>query len=48
MDKGAEEGRSSSDKAQQARHTTRPGLAEHQTEVSANPIVDETGENRGS
>jgi hypothetical protein len=48
MDKGAEEGRSSSDKAQQARHNTRPGLAEHQTEVSANPIVDETGENRGS
>ncbi|MBB3050079.1 hypothetical protein FHS23_001074 [Prauserella isguenensis] len=48
MDMGAEEGRSSSDKAKQARHNTRSGLAEHQTEVPANPIVEELGENRGS
>lgn len=48
MDKGAEEGRSSSDKAQQARHNNQSGLAEHQTEVPANPIVEELGENRGS
>lgn len=48
MDKGAEEGRSSSDKAQQQRQDTQGGLAEHQTETPANPIVEELGENRGS
>lgn len=48
LDKGTEEGQSSSDKAQQARQTTKDALAEHQTEVPANPIVDELGENRGS
>lgn len=48
MDKGAEEGQSSSDKAQQARQATKPGLAEHETETPNNPIVEELGENRGS
>ena len=48
LDKAAEEGQSSSDKAQQARQRTRDRLAEHQTEVPSNPIVEELGENRGS
>ncbi len=48
MDKATEEGQSSSDKAQQARQDTKAGLAEHQTEVPSNPIVEELGENRGS
>lgn len=48
MDKGAEEGQSSSDKAQEARHNSSSGLAEHQTEIPSNPIVEELGENRGS
>ncbi|QUH03371.1 DUF2795 domain-containing protein [Saccharopolyspora erythraea] len=48
LDKGIEEGQSSSDKAQQARQHTKDGLAEHETEVPSNPIVEELGENRGS
>lgn len=48
LDMGVEEGRSSSDKAKQARHNNHSALAEHQTEVPANPIVEELGENRGS
>jgi len=48
LDKGTEENQSSSDKAQQARHNTKSGLAEHQTETPVNPIVEELGENRGS
>ena len=48
MEKGAEEGQSSSDKAQQQRQDTKDRLAEHQTETPSNPIVEELGENRGS
>ncbi|KMS84493.1 DUF2795 domain-containing protein [Prauserella rugosa] len=48
LDSDAEEGRSSSDKAQQARHNSRSGLAERETETPANPIARELGENRGS
>lgn len=48
LDTGAEEGRSRSDKAQQARQAPKGGLAEHQTETPNNPIVEELGENRGS
>ncbi|GAA1200742.1 DUF2795 domain-containing protein [Prauserella alba] len=43
-----EESRSDSDKAQQARHNNESSLAEHETEVPSNPIVEELGENRGS
>ncbi|MGH3979240.1 MAG: DUF2795 domain-containing protein [Pseudonocardiaceae bacterium] len=41
---------SDSGKAAARRHRTKPGLAEHDEDVSAspNPIVDELGENRGS
>jgi hypothetical protein len=48
LDKASEEGQTSSDKAKQARQTTKDALAEHETEVPANPIVEELGENRGS
>ncbi len=48
MDAGAQEGQSSSDKAQQNRQRTKDGLAERMTETPANPIVEELGENRGS
>lgn len=48
MTMSSTEGQTSSDKAQQARHNTASGLAEHQTETPTNPIVDELGENRGS
>lgn len=48
MGKGAEQGQSASDKAQESRHNSNSGLAEHQTEIPSNPIVDELGENRGS
>lgn len=47
VDQEAEQGESSSDKAQQHRHNTQSGLAEHQTETPVNPIVEELGENRG-
>lgn len=48
MDKGATEGQSDSDKAQEQRHNDNSGLAEHQTQTPTNPIVEELGENRGS
>lgn len=48
LDKGTEEGQSSSDKAQQHRKNTQSGLAEQETDIPANPIVEELGENRGS
>ena len=48
MSKGSEEGQSDSDKTQEQRHNTNSGLAEHQTDVPSNPIVEELGENRGS
>ncbi|MBA8825740.1 hypothetical protein FHX42_003106 [Saccharopolyspora lacisalsi] len=48
LDKGAEEGQSDSEKAQQDRQDTGSGLAEHQTRTPNNPIVEELGENRGS
>lgn len=43
---GAEEGRSSSEKAKQARDNKASGLAEHQTDVPSQPIAEELGENR--
>ncbi|MBE9376049.1 DUF2795 domain-containing protein [Saccharopolyspora sp. HNM0983] len=43
---GPEEGRTSSEKAKQARDNADSGLAEHQTEVPPNPIAEEIGENR--
>ncbi len=48
LDKGKEEGQSSSDKAQQAGQHTQETLAEHQRRTPDNPIVEELGENRGS
>ncbi|WP_338595379.1 DUF2795 domain-containing protein [Saccharopolyspora sp. SCSIO 74807] len=48
LERGEEEGQSDSDKAQQNRRPQKGGLAEHQAEVPANPIVEELGENRGS
>lgn len=48
LSKASEEGQSASDKAQEQRHNDKSGLAEHQTEIPSNPIVDEVGENRGS
>lgn len=48
LSKGAEEGQSDSDKAQEQRYNNNSGLAEHHTEIPSNPIVDELGENRGS
>lgn len=43
---GAEEGRTSSEEAKQARDNTASGRAEHQTEVPSQPIAEELGENR--
>ncbi|GAB3488121.1 DUF2795 domain-containing protein [Amycolatopsis cihanbeyliensis] len=48
LDKAAEEGQSSSDKARQAGQDAPSGLAEHQRATRPNPIVEELGENRGS
>ncbi|QGK69595.1 DUF2795 domain-containing protein [Allosaccharopolyspora coralli] len=46
-DRSVTEGQSDSDKAKQARNA-RDNVAEHEVEVSENPIVEELGENRGS
>ena len=48
MSKSAEDGQSDSDKAQEQRHNDSSQLAEHQTDIPSNPIVEELGENRGS
>ncbi len=42
------EGQSDSEKAREDRAPNQSGLAEGAREVSANPIVEELGENRGS
>jgi len=36
------------DKANARRHHTKPGVAEREKDIPANPIVEELGENRGS
>ncbi|GAB3549656.1 hypothetical protein J2S53_001767 [Actinopolyspora lacussalsi] len=48
LDPASQQGQTDADKADQNTRRTADGLAEHETETTNNPIVEELGENRGS